>query len=161
MKTFKKIGTFLFIFSFIVLPVFAYAQGTLPNNPSQPSGPTQTGGTTSQNSGNTGITYVCNHGVGKEGECDFNDVILAVQKVLKFARDFALFFSVIVIIIAGFKYMMSGDNPGERSKANEMFRKVAIGIFFVMAAWLIVTLITNALLLPGVSTIIQGNNPQP
>ena len=106
----------------------------------------------------TGITYVCDR--GKPGECDFQDVILAVQKILRWARDFALFFSVIVLVIAGFKYMISGDNPGERTKANEMFKKVAIGIFFVMAAWLIVTLITNALLKDGVSTIIQDNNPQ-
>ncbi|MES2213487.1 MAG: hypothetical protein V4473_01440 [Patescibacteria group bacterium] len=87
-----------------------------------------------------GIAYVCN------GECTFADVIGAIKKVINFGIEFALFFSVIVIARAGFIYMTSGGSPGERAKANEMFRKVAVGIFLALAAWLIVTLITSALL---------------
>ncbi len=89
----------------------------------------------------TGITYEC-----VNGDCTFDDLLTATKNVTDFGRNIALEFSVVVIAIAGFKYMTSGDNPGERKKANQMFVSVAYGIFFVLAAWLIVHLITNALL---------------
>ena len=96
----------------------------------------------------TGITYDCanENPTQAPGDCTFNDVISAIQKLLTWGRNFALAFSVVVLAYAGFKYMVSGDNAGERAKANQMFFKVAIGIFFILAAWLVVDLITNALL---------------
>ena len=144
----KKKVSIIGLFFIFILPVFTHAQGKV-DIPPEPE------------KVNTGITYDCanEHRDTKYGECTFEDVILAVQKVLGWARNIALFFSVIVLVIAGFRYMVSGDNPGERTKANKMFVSVIKGIFFVMAAWLIVTLITNALLAPGVSTIIQNNKP--
>ena len=50
--------------------------------------------------------------------------------------------------------MTTGSNPGNKAKANKMFMNVAIGIFFMLAAWLIVKLITNALI--GDPTIINN-----
>ncbi len=42
--------------------------------------------------------------------------------------------------------MISEGNPAKISEATKMFKNVALGIIFIMAAWLIVTLITNSLL---------------
>lgn len=95
----------------------------------------------------TGITYYC-----LDGNCDFQDLLNAVKRVVDFAVGFTLFFSVIVIAYAGFKYMISGDNAGERKKANDMLLSVVKGIVFILAAWLIVSLILRAL---NVDTPIQ------
>ena len=104
----------------------------------------------------TGITYDCaNQNFNRaEGDCRFEDLIFAVQKVVNYARNLALGISVIVLVVAGFRYMISGDKPAERAKANQMLWKVVLGIFFILAAWLIVKLITNALI-PGINTFMQ------
>ena len=102
--------------------------------------------------GGTGITYECGEvAAGTSGNCDFNDLIIAIQRVTNYGAEFALLFSVVVIAVAGAKYMTSGENAGERTKANKMLISVVKGIALILAAWLIVTLITNALV-PGVVT---------
>lgn len=116
------------------MPVFSLAQTVTPA-----SGPVK-----------TGIVYDCaneNPSVNKQpGDCTFADVIKAVQKILNFATTLALEFSVVVIAWAGWLYMTSGDNASQRDKANKMLFSVAKGIFLVLAAWFIVTLITNTIL---------------
>ena len=127
----KKVSTVSIGIFLILLPVFANAQGSV-NSP----------GTT-----NTGITYDCaveNSGRA-QGECTFQDLILAVQKVVKWVTIFALEFSVVVIAWAGFKYMTSGDNASKRKEANDMLVKVGWGIAYILAAWLIVTLVLKGL----------------
>lgn len=98
----------------------------------------------------TGITYECNRSA--PGECRFEDLISAVQKVLNWGRNFALMFSVIVIAYAGFDFMVSGDKSSKREDAKKRLGKVALGIIFILAAWLIVTLILTAL---GTSSVVQ------
>lgn len=137
----KKIKIFSLIISLIIIafPIFVY---------SAPSPDTT--------NNKTGITYEC--GDGKTaGNCDFTDLVTATQRVVNIAVKYALFFSVIVIAYAGFRYMKSGDNPGERTKANEMLKKVAIGIAVIMSAWLIVNLITVELLGKNLETILENN----
>lgn len=90
--------------------------------------------------GKTGITYYC-----LDGNCNFEDLLEAVKRVVDFAVGFTLFFSVVVIAYAGFKYMTSGDNASKRTEANKMLLSVAKGIVFILAAWLIVSLILRAL----------------
>ena len=137
----KKISAATGIGFLFLLPVFVAGQSIVPK----------------QN--NTGITYDCqneNPGQPKPGECTFQDLIKAVQKVVKWGTIFALEFSVVVIAYAGFTYMTSGNNPGKRAEANTMLKKVLIGIGFILGAWLIVTLITNGLLLkPEISTFLK------
>lgn len=132
--TFKKIGLHIFCLSLLFFPLLVSAQ--VPQ-------------------GNIfGITYQCSpkqsaSGVTVYGECNFQDLVLATQLLVNWATGFALAFSVIVIAWAGFKYMISGDNPGERKAANKMLTKVLIGIGFIIGAWLIVKLIVSGL---GVNT---------
>lgn len=126
----KKVGSFLILvamlfFSFLPTPLLADEADTLD---------------ASGKKNNTGITYEC-----KNGDCDFNDLIKATQRVVKFGVQFALSFSVVVIAYAGYLYMISGANPTKRGEANKMLQKVAIGIFFILAAWFIVSLILNSL----------------
>ncbi|MDQ5968914.1 MAG: hypothetical protein QG579_71 [Patescibacteria group bacterium] len=129
-KISKFLGTF-FTLALLIVPLFAY---------SAPSPDTLKTG----NEG-TGIVYECVDAKGVIGNCDFQDLLNAVKKVVNFAVGFALFFSVVVIAFAGFKYMTSGDNASKRTEANKMLLSVAKGIVFILAAWLIVSLILRAL----------------
>lgn len=126
-KISKFLGTF-FTLALLIVPLFAY---------SAPSSDTI--------NDKTGITYECVDAKGVIGNCDFQDLLNAVKKVVNFAVGFTLFFSVVVIAFAGFKYMTSGDNASKRTEANKMLLSVAKGIVFILAAWLIVSLILRAL----------------
>jgi hypothetical protein len=141
----KKIiqgGLTIFLISLICLPGFLRADGEIPTPPSDGSGKGVI----------KGITYICNNGA--PGECTFNDVVEAIKHIVNWGIQFALLFSIIIIAYAGYLYMISGDSPGERAKANKMFVSVAKGIFFALGAWLIVTLITNALLNDDINTFL-------
>ena len=130
---------FFLMFSF-ALPVFVRAQ------------------TTDTSPAKTGITYDCanENGGGKPGDCTFNDLIKAVKRVVDFAIELGLIFSVIVIAIAGYRYMISGDNTAERTKANKMLWSAAKGIVFILAAWLIVNLIMSTLVTSQIPRYISN-----
>ena len=98
---------------------------------------------------NTGIVTSC-----WGSNCDFNQLVSAVKKVIDAAFGLGLTFSVVVIAFAGFKYMTSEGNPAKLKEAHDMFFSVAKGIFFVLAAWLIVNLIMTALVDQGQVTNI-------
>lgn len=138
-----------------IFPLTSYSQATpVPGTPSAQA-PTPVVGSTG-----TGFTYECvEKGAGptggdRYGNCTWNNLIEAVQRFFDFLIPFALFFTVVVLTYAGFFYMKSGTNPTDRTKANKMFQNVGVGIFFMLAAWLIVKLITNALI--GDPTIINN-----
>ena len=139
---FKKLLKVTVCFLFFSTPLFAFAEG--------PGGPEPLPKDTSYPNA---IVYVCIRGA--PGECTFEDVILAVKHLINWGVEFALMFSVIIIVFAGFKYMTSEGSPGKISEANKMFASVAKGIVLIMAAWLIVTLITGALLKPEINTFLK------
>ncbi len=135
----KKVCGFimsLFLFTMVTLPVFVY---------SAPSDATK--------NNKTGITYECGDDI-TAGECTFDDLLKAVKKVVDFMIMITLALSVVVIAYAGFRYMMYADNAGKRAETTKMFYSVAKGIFVILAAWLIVTLITNALLTDEVKNLV-------
>jgi|GEM_PF-5127655 len=137
----------------LFLSLFVLFAGSLH---AQPVGP-------NPSSGNTGITYECPpqtvNGVTVYGNCSFQDFINEVRHLIDFAVvDIVLPLTVVVIAIAGGKYMYYSDNANKRKEANEMLLKVVVGIAIIMAAWLIVHLITDALLKSGYSNIIPTSN---
>ena len=134
MRRIKKIANPLIvspIFLALFLPFLAFAQ-----NPSPATQATGAAG--------TGITYECGSGP-TAGNCTFEDAVAAVRRVTNYGAVIALGFSVVVIAYAGALYMISEGNPNKLKEATEMFRKVAIGILFILGAWLIVSLILNGL----------------
>ncbi len=148
----QKIISYVFLIVFVFTlftPIVSYSQQPTPQSPNQVRDVSQD---PAKSKADTGIVYECDHGT--DGECNFNDLIEAVRKVINWGTIFALQFSVVVIAWAGFRYMKSGDNAGERTKANEMLWKVVVGIFFILTAWVIVTLLMNVLVDTG-----QGGVP--
>ncbi len=132
-----NISFFFLVLVFILLPFFIHAQGTPPSEPK---------------TGASGLTWICKGSL--PGDCTFADLISEVKNVVNFGTVFALIFSVVVIAVAGFKYMTSGANASKRSEANQTLLKAAIGIAIILGAWLIVKLITTALLKPGIQNLI-------
>ena len=109
-------------------------------------------------SGVVPICYTGNESAPVDVPCEsFDILIVGIKKLLSWAVNFTLMFSVVVIAYAGYLYLTSASNPGNRGKANKMFVSVAKGIFFILAAWLIVTLIINALVdnSIGIKNILQ------
>ena len=98
------------------------------------------------------LVYICTG--GEPGECTFADLIAAVKHIVDFGAKFALGFSVVVIAVAGGKYMIYADNQSKRTEANKMLLKVVYGIGYILAAWLIVTLILKGLEVRGVANEI-------
>ncbi|HEY4509124.1 MAG TPA: hypothetical protein VJC13_02475 [Candidatus Paceibacterota bacterium] len=128
---FKSFFVLFIIFSTAVsLPIFVHAD-------------------VSKTSGNTGITYECGDGP-TAGDCSFQDLVAATKNVTNFGAKFAISFSVVILALVGGRYMFYADNAGERKKTHAMLTSVVIGIVVILAAWLIVTLITTSLLKPDV-----------
>ena len=85
--------------------------------------------------------------------CGWPQLIELSQKIINFAILLILPIAAVVLSYAGFLIMSSGGDEGKVKKAKEMFTKVAIGIAWILAAWLVVNTILNALLAPGYSLL--------
>lgn len=91
------------------------------------------------------------NGVSKDiyGNCSWADLIAATKNAVNYITVLAIGFSVVVIAFIGFKILTSEGSPGALKEAKEMAQKVVIGMFFIICAWAIVTLIATGL---GVSS---------
>jgi len=78
-------------------------------------------------------------------DCDFNDLVDLAINFMDFVVIISIPIAVIGFIYAGFLIMTAGADTGKVSKGKELLLKIAIGFFFVLAAWLIVNLITSTL----------------
>ncbi len=135
MKTFMKkvisVSALFVLLFFIIFPAISFSAG----------GP----------SGGTGWAWECS----PPGDCDFNDLVNAIAHLMNQVTIFVLGFSAVVIAWAGFLYLKSGGNPGELKKAKEVLQKVVIGLFFILAAWVIVRLIATTLLNDNVPLLLE------
>ena len=90
--------------------------------------------------------YVC------EGpDCHFDDLMKLVKSVLDYILIMTVPISSIMFAYAGFLYLSSQGSLTKREKANQIFINVGIGLFFVLAAWLIVKAILVGLGAGGTS----------
>jgi hypothetical protein len=80
-------------------------------------------------------------------DCDFNHLVLLVQRVINFLI-FTLAFpiSALMFAYAGILMLTAGGKEGQIKKAKSVFMGVAIGLVLMLAAWLIVYTITNILI---------------
>lgn len=95
-------------------------------------------------------------GRGTSAPCDYNDVINLFNNIIKYIAVAAGIIATITFTVAGWNILTHPDNPGERQKAKDMFRKTIIGIFFLLCGFLIVKLIVGALVKPELTT--TGDN---
>lgn len=87
--------------------------------------------------------------VGADGRvtvtCGWNEFMQMGQNIINDAIYFAAMLAIISIVYAGYLYMTSGDDAGARKTANKVLWSVVQGIFFTLAAWLLVTTILKFL----------------
>lgn len=77
--------------------------------------------------------------------CGFNDLIALVNNLITLLIQLGTLVAAIMFAYAGWLYVTSGGSPSAVSKAKDIFFSVAIGFFFMLAGWLIVSLILKSL----------------
>ncbi len=85
------------------------------------------------------------------GGCGWNEIVFLGQNFLHIALYLASIAVVVSITYAGWLYITSQGNSSQISKAHGIFTKVAIGLFFMLGAWLIVSEVLKLLLNPALS----------
>mgnify|MGYP001616418336 CR=1 FL=1 len=86
-------------------------------------------------------------GGSTQNPCTFNDFAKLIQNVINFLAFYiATPLATLAIMYAGFKYLTSLDKPGPREEAKKILWNVLIGLFFALAAWLIIDTILDVLL---------------
>ncbi len=78
-------------------------------------------------------------------QCGWDQLMQMGQNIIRNAIYLAVMAAVISIVYVGYLLMTSGDNEGNRKKAKEIMGKVIAGIFYTMAAWLLVATILKFL----------------
>lgn len=90
-------------------------------------------------------------------DCDFNDLMQLANNIMKFIIMIAIPLTAIIFSYAGFLYITAAGNEHQIAQAHDIFVKVAIGFFFILAAWLIVYLITSTLLKPDYINVFPSS----
>ncbi len=97
---------------------------------------------------------VCDDAPGSAlGPCSYNKLIELAQNFINFLILIAIPLAALSFAWAGFLIMTAGGNQGQRDRGKDVFVKVAKGLIFMLAAWLIVDLILSALLDDGYSIL--------
>lgn len=78
-------------------------------------------------------------------QCGWKQLMQMGQNIIRNAIYLAAMAAVISLVYVGYLLMTSGDNEGNRKKAKEIGGKVVAGIFYTMAAWLLVATILRFL----------------
>jgi hypothetical protein len=84
---------------------------------------------------------------------NWNALIVVANSIISFLLTITLtFIAPLSFAYAGFLYLTSGANPGQRSQANTMMLNLVIGIVVALASWLIVDAVMAVLYNPGASS---------
>lgn len=77
--------------------------------------------------------------------CSFAGTLQLVQNVMNVMISFGVLIIILVIVMAGFQFVMSATNPHGKEQAKGTFVKAIIGFLVVMSAWLVVDFIMKTL----------------
>lgn len=98
----------------------------------------------SGDSESSGLVPAC--GGKGQPECGWLHLVELAENIMNFLIAIALPLSAVAFAYAGFLYLTAAGSEDKIKKAHGVFVKVAIGLFFVLAAWAIVYLIASTLL---------------
>ncbi|MFH1402248.1 MAG: hypothetical protein ABIG87_01315 [Patescibacteria group bacterium] len=73
-----------------------------------------------------------------DNTCDFAALVQLASNIIDFILKMAGSISAIMFAYAGFLYLSAQGDSGKITTAHKIFKNVALGIFFVVGAWLIV-----------------------
>ena len=80
--------------------------------------------------------------------CGFADLMHLIRHLIDFAFFLAMPIAVCLFAWAGWLYLSSGGSQGKVDAAHKIFWSVGVGLFWVLGAWLVIKLISDALLNP-------------
>lgn len=86
---------------------------------------------------------------GPGGSCGWTDAVQVLDNILQFAIILAVPLAAALFAWAGFLYLSARGNPGQITKASNIFVSVAIGFVIVLVAWLVVDFILQNLAAEG------------
>jgi hypothetical protein len=92
-------------------------------------------------------------GGGVNRECGYEDLIKLVNNIIDWIIIISAPVAAGVFAWAGITYMTTGV-ADQKSYAKSMMTKVFIGFVVILAAWIIVTTITNVLLTPAAKSAV-------
>lgn len=84
-----------------------------------------------------------NQTISPEDQATFDHILEPVLKIYNLVKYVATFIAVIVLVLAGVSYIMSGSDPKKRDGAKNMIMYVLIGLAIIWAAPLVVQFITG------------------
>jgi hypothetical protein len=74
------------------------------------------------------------------------DVRTTAARIINVALGFLGIIAVVIVLIGGFKYMVSGGNEEKTSEAKNMIVAGIIGLAIILSAWAITTFVISSLL---------------
>ena len=89
-----------------------------------------------------GVTAIENSGIKLGG----GDVRQTAARIINVALSFLGIISVIIVIVGGFKYMISGGNEEKTSEAKNLIVSGIIGLAIILSAWAITRFVLGSLL---------------
>ncbi len=93
--------------------------------------------------------------------CTFASFLKLVQNVINFLLIIAIPIATAFFAYAGFLVMTSGDNPGQRGRAVQIFKDIGIGVLWILAAWMVVSIIITTIANPKVIPYIPIEKIKP
>ncbi len=83
-----------------------------------------------------------------ENPCDFLALMHLVRHLIDFVFFLAMPVAAALFAYAGWLYLSSSASPGNIGRAHGIFWSVLFGLLWVLGAWLVIKLISDALLKP-------------
>lgn len=84
-----------------------------------------------------------NETISPEDKATFDQILEPVLRIYNLVKYAATFIAVIVLVLAGANYIMSGSDPKRREGAKNMVMYVLIGLAIIWAAPLVVDFIVG------------------
>jgi hypothetical protein len=150
----------LFIIMAFVSPFFASAQVMIDTSDKSAGGTLYTssfdGGKGSDNPKAANFQIVPCDGV--DVPCDFKALVATFNRILKFLLYLSIPLVVGIILYTGFEFLTAGGDAMKLEKAKKMLIPVAIGIFWVLASWLVVNTILKTFLSDTTKAALNQNS---
>ncbi len=93
--------------------------------------------------------------------CTFGSFLKLVQNVINYLLILAVPIATAFFAYAGFLVMTSGDDSGRRGRAWQIFKDIGWGVFWILAAWMVVSIIVTTLANPNISKYIPIEKVRP
>jgi hypothetical protein len=90
----------------------------------------------------TGVTAIEESGLKLSG----GDVRQTAARLINVALGFLGIVAVVIVIIGGFQYMLSGGNEEKTSAARKLMISGIIGLAIILSAWAITTFVLSRLI---------------